>query len=330
MSARHLILALLPAVLLGIVCSHLYGELQRERERARTESALRSDLQTRVVQLDGRRAQLERELTRLRVGLQQPVALEAPRSVSPPPASAPAAGAAASSVETPFVQPGAAQLEWMRSPIARDLMRAHQRDWIRRSSGELFGLLDLSDEQAAQLVVLMAEAQTPPVELGPGTTDPGAFQNRMREQQRAGEAAIKELLGEEKYRTFREYQGSATERMQLAELQRLFEATPAPLDADQSAQLLAILAEERTRGPYAMRDTRILTDEDAQRLQQSYQEHELRVRERVAAVLTPEQLERFLAYQRMQDAMRQDTMGPNGVVAQGGVMFSAFGVQSSE
>ena len=59
MSPRTIIVALLPSALLGILCAHLYAEVQRERERVRTESALRSELEGRLAALDAR-AQLER------------------------------------------------------------------------------------------------------------------------------------------------------------------------------------------------------------------------------------------------------------------------------
>jgi hypothetical protein len=207
----------------------------------------------------------------------------------------------------------------MRSPIARDLQRSHQRDWIRRSSDDLFALLDLSPEQTEVLIALMADAQSPPFELGAaGAIDPEALHKKLREHQRESEAAIRELLGDEKFRTYQEYQGSAMERMQVAELKRLFEATPTPLRAEQSDQLLAVFREERERAPTP-------TPWSDRSGPAPAEEQQLRIRERVGALLTPEQLDRFMAYQQMQDAMRQEAMVPYAG-AGGGIVLSTSGV----
>ncbi|HSC05849.1 MAG TPA: hypothetical protein VLD59_03390 [Steroidobacteraceae bacterium] len=338
MSPRIVIIALLPSALLGILCAHLYAEVQRERERVRTESALRSGLQARLATLDGTRAQLERR----QLGQVHDRANEQDPQRSPPGAASATIylppthvePATASDVVDP--RPSAAQLEWMRSPIARDLTRAHQREWLRRSNEELFDLLDLSPEQADSLIALMADGQIPPFEFGSsGVLDPAAIeemQNKMREQQRDTNRAIRELLGEEKYRAYTDYQGSAMERMQVAELSRLFEATPTPLGAEQAKQILAAFIEERTTVPQEWMGERVRpTPEDLQRYQQAFEERELRVRERIAALLTPEQLERYTSYQQMQDAMRQDAGLAGGVVGvRGGVMFSSSAVSSPE
>jgi hypothetical protein len=336
MSPRIVILALLPSALLGILCAHLYAEVQRERQRARTESALRSELQGRLARVDGTRAQLERQLGQVRDQGNVPGAQRSPpRAASalgnPPPTRV--EPATASDVVDPRVS--AAQVEWMRSPIARDLMRSHQREWMRRSNGELFELLDLSPEQADSLVALMADAQIPPFEYGsPGGPDAAALeemQNKMREQQRKTEQAIRELLGEERYRAYTDYQASAVERMQVAELRRLFEATPTPLGTEQSRQILAAFIEERTTVPQDWYERVHPTPEELQRYQHAFEEQQLRVRERIAALLTPEQLERYRTYQQMQDAMRQDAGLEGGVVGvRGGVMFSSSAVSSPE
>jgi hypothetical protein len=100
---------------------------------------------------------------------------------------------------------------------------------------------------------------------------------------------------------------------------------------EQSKQILAAFIEERTTVPQEWMGERVRpTDEDLQRYQRAFEEHQLRVREWIAALLTPEQLERYTSYQQMQDAMRQDA-GREGVVGvQGGVMFSSSAVSGPE
>ena len=334
MSRQTVIIALLPTLLLGFVCAYLYSELQRERELARTQNELRSDLQERIAVLDATRSQLEHELVRLRAASNGPAPNGVPRLGNAPDAIP----AETTSMTMPEVvgQPmglSAAQREWMTSPIARDLMRSHQRDWIRRSNEDLFALLELSPEEAEALIALMADAQTPGIELG--TTrpiDPATLENmrnKMDEQRRKTDEAIREMLGEEKYRKYQDYRNSETERIQIAELQRLFEATPTPLRAEQSAQLLAALIEERgTAAPWTRGPT-MPTAEEVQRYQQWAQDYQLRVEERIASLLSPEQLERYNAFRRMQAAMRSDGIA-GGVAIQGGVAFSSSAVAIPE
>jgi hypothetical protein len=334
MSHRTVIIALLPTLLLGFVCAYLYSELQGERERARTESALRSDLQGRVANLDATRAQLERKLASLRMPSDETGLTEAPRVPRSPDATAPPARVVEmSDANGMAVGPSTAQLEWMKSPIARDLMRSHQREWIRRSSDDLFTLLDLSPGQTEALIALMADAQSPGFELGAsGRIDPVTFENvrnKVEDQRRQTDQAIRELLGEEKYRTYQDYRNTEMERTQVSELRRLFETTATPLRGEQSAQLLAALIEERTTAPPWTRDQAAPTEDETQRYQQWSEEYQLRVQERIASLLSPEQLERYNAFRRMQEAMRTDAIS-GGVAIQGGIAFSSSAVAVPE
>jgi hypothetical protein len=228
----------------------------------------------------------------------------------------------------------AAQLEWMQSPIARDLMSSHQRDWVRRSSEDLFTLLELSPEQTEALIALMVDPQTAPFDgFTPGTSiDPATLEsvrNKVQEQRRKADESIKELLGEEKYRTYQDYRNTEMERAQLAELRRLFETTPTPLRAEQSAELLAALIEERTTVPHWTRKPYTPTEEELQDYQQWAEDYQLRVQERIASLLSHEQLERYNAFQRMQAAMRHEQVS-EGVVIQDGIAFSTSAVAIPE
>jgi hypothetical protein len=53
------------------------------------------------------------------------------------------------------------------------------------------------------------------------------------------------------------------------------------------------------------------------------------VQERIVSLLSPEQLERYNAYRRMQDAMRGDAIS-GGVAIQGGIAFSSSAVAVPE
>ena len=110
----------------------------------------------------------------------------------------------------------------------------------------------------------------------------------------------------------------------MDDIRRLFDTTPAPLAADQAAQLLAALVEERERAPPPKFDPNARSTDFMETYKQWADDHTARVRERAASVLTPEQFERFSEYQDLQDAMRREGM------SQGGMAFSVVEAQKAE
>jgi len=225
----------------------------------------------------------------------------------------------------PLPQSSAAATEWIRNPIARDMMRSHQREWLQKSSAELLETLDLSPKQAERYIELLADGQSASFDLAQQNGgDPAAIERAINDRQRDTDAALKALLGEEKFRTHEQYQRSAGERVQVDDIRRLFETTPAPLAADQTAQILTALVEERERVPPPTFDPNTRPADFMDSYEQWADDHTARVRERVASVLTPEQFERFSEYQDMQHAMRRDDM------SQGGVAFSVVDAQKAD
>jgi len=114
------------------------------------------------------------------------------------------------------------------------------------------------------------------------------------------------------------------ERVQVDDIRRLFETTPAPLAADQATQLLAALVEEREHAPPPKLDPNAPPTDFMDRYKQWTADQTARVRERVASVLTPEQFQRFGEYQDLQDAMRSDG------TSQGGIAFPVVEAQKAD
>src|SRR5882672_2182611 len=274
MKARALILPLIPTVGLGIACAYLYDQVRDGRERPRVETEVRRAQDARIEMLESTRARLEQEIERLHASLDE--------SSRGKPSLVPPAVAAAVGVNAgPLPQPSAAALEWMRNPIARDMMRSQQREWVQKSNAELLERLDLSREQAKRFIELLVDGQNASLELAQQNSgDPAATERVINDRQRETDAALRTLLGEEKFRTHKEYQRSAAERVQVDDIRRLFETTPAPLAADQATQLLAALVEEREHAPPPKLDPNAPPTDFMDRYKQWTADHTARVRER--------------------------------------------------
>ncbi len=316
MKARALILPLIPTVGLAFACAYLYDQVRDERDRARVETQLRLGQDARIQALENTRTHLEQEVERLHASLAESSSGEPRKAVQQAAASNEAAAvAAAVGVNAePLPQPSVVGLEWMSNPIARDMMRSHQREWLQKSSAELLDTLDLSPEQAERFIDLLVDGQSARFDLAQqDSSDPVAIEHVINDRQRETDAALMALLGEEKFRTYEEYQRSAGERVQVDEVRRLFETTPAPLAADQAAQLLTALVEERERVPPPMSDPNARSTDFMDMHKQWADDHTARVRERVASVLSPEQFKRFSEYQDLQDAMRTGGMNQDEI-----------------
>jgi hypothetical protein len=328
--SRSSLFALTSIGITVLLATMLVDQIRDGRDRARVETELRREQEARIKELESTRARLEQEMDRLHASLDEssrdkPSLVPGRTAQQAAASNEPAAVAAAVGVNAgPVPQSSAADPEWMSNPIAHDMMRSHQREWLQKSSAELLETLDLSPEQAERYIELLVDGQGAvdgqSASFDHVQQDSGLINDRQRET----DAALMALLGEEKFRTHEEYQRSAEERVQVDDIRRLFDTTPAPLAADQAAQLLAALVEERERAPPPKLDANAQSTDFMETYNQWADDHTARVRERAASVLTPEQFERFSEYQDLQDAMRRDDM------SRGGMAFSVVEAQRAE
>src|SRR6185436_5869889 len=77
----------------------------------------------------------------------------------------------------------------------------------------------------------------------------------IKEQEKGVQAKLKQLLGDERYGRYEDYQKSVTARMMVNSLRQQMDESPTPLRDEQSAQLLAIMREEKARVPPVIRNT---------------------------------------------------------------------------
>ena len=189
----------------------------------------------------------------------------------------------------------------------RDLLRARQRVSLGYSHPDLPAMLQISKEQARQLLDLLADqqvrAQAATDPLGPGPADPAAVQEFMentQERQRANDAEIAALLGDGKFQEWKEYEQSGMARFHVQRLQQVL-PPEARLRSDQLRPLVTAIAREQRQ----MFDETALTipqnevPDDAwqSRMRESHMQRMSATHQRIldasASILSSQQLESF-------------------------------------
>ncbi len=214
----------------------------------------------------------------------------------------------------------------LQHPEYRDLLRARHRLSLSFSHPDLPELLQISKEQAGQLVDLLADQQVREQAerqpMWPGRGDAAAVQaflERSLERQRAKEAELVALLGTSKFREWQEYEQSAMARFQVEQLKQILPAEAA-LRADQLRPLVQAIArvqrqvfEERARDLAPG----MVSDEERHRRMQLSPLHPTsgmhqRIIDAAASILTPTQLEYFSSLLPKHDGQSQGVifLGP--------------------
>ncbi len=207
----------------------------------------------------------------------------------------------------------------LQHPEYRDLLRARHRLSLSSSHPDLPELLQISKEQAGQLLDLLADQQVREQAerqpMWPGHGDAAAVQaflERSLERQRAKEAELVALLGTSKFREWQEYEQSVMARIQVQQLKQILPAEAA-LRADQLRPLVQAIArvqrqvfEERARDLAPGR----VSDEERHRRMQLSPLHPMsgmhqRIIDAAASILTPTQLEYFSSLLPKHDGQSQ-------------------------
>jgi hypothetical protein len=171
----------------------------------------------------------------------------------------------------------------------------------------LAALLQISKEQADQLLDLLAEQQLREQAAGrpmpSDHADPEAMQRyiqKVHETQRANEAEIAALLGPQKFQEWKDYEQNAMARFQVQHLQQML-PPDARLQPDQRRLLVSAIGREQ-RQLHEERARQIppngVPDEAWQRRMQETQAKQMasmneRLLNRATSILSPAQLQQF-------------------------------------
>ena len=202
----------------------------------------------------------------------------------------------------------------MNDPAMKEMIRSQQKTMMKSMYGGLFKELNLSAEQQKQFSDLLLDSQMSVVESagdlskGEGEARTNAV-NAIAEKQKATQAQIKALLGDENYAKYEDYQKTVQDRMVLSQFQQQAAGTETALRDEQMQGLIALIKEERARTSPVIDDDPSKTAENLQKVfnselfekQMQWQEDlNKRVLSRAGGLLTPEQLKEYAEFQESQ------------------------------
>ncbi len=199
-------------------------------------------------------------------------------------------------------------VEMMKDPDARKAMHSQQRMALAMFNGDLAKELGLTPEETEKVMDLLADRQLDSMDkmfVG-GKSKPEAAQQTVTDYQ----AKIKEVIGEQRMKTFDEYERSAGDRMQMGQLQQSLTAAGMALDDPQKQGLMGIMKDERVKTPPGPLDpgnkdvaAALKAMETGEGLDQAFEKQRQfndRVLARARDVLSPDQMVGLEAAQKQQ------------------------------
>jgi hypothetical protein len=265
---------------------------------------------TKEKESSARVQELEKEVRTLNAGLQaSEYELNRARAsqVASQASMAPGASAAPPGSRQPQTESGGGMgkvlANMMKDPEMRKAMEQQQKMGMDMIYSSLFKELQLSPDQEKKFREMLLQQQMDNVAqagamFGGEGADRTKVAKEIAEKNQKNQEQIKELLGDEKYAQFQDYNLTLPERMMLDQLGKQTDISP-----EQNQQLLAIFKEEKknvqiNRGTPAADPTKdwqqlLQTGEAAEQMFAQQEEANNRVLERAGQVLTPEQLEKF-------------------------------------
>lgn len=224
----------------------------------------------------------------------------------------------------PKENPLKAMAAMMDNPAMKDLMVAQQKAQLDLFFKGLYEKLNLSPEELEHFKGLLTELQMVNVESGMklmsgDLTGPEreALFKKIKEDQEAGKARIKEFLNDESdYAYYEFYSTTLNERMTTSGLNKTLAEKGIPLDAGQEESLVQLMYDERQKIDYEFDyndqnniDPTTLTAESVTRFLAQQDQLQGNVAASAATLLTPEQQEIFAQSQQQMRAMQE--MGLN-------------------
>lgn len=200
--------------------------------------------------------------------------------------------------------------DMMKDPEMRKVMAQQQQMALNMMYAPMYKKLGLTEEETEELKKLLLEQQMSHIEqstalMDQGITNKTAIAEKLATEKAARDEQIKALLGEDRFTEYEDYTQTMGERMMLNQQMNLPE--------EKMEQLLSIMAEEKR----AIQAFPQAPPDPAQNLDRMMQEGFLEqhltaqegvnahVYERARAILTPEQLETFEAFQKNQLNMQR-------------------------
>ncbi len=143
--------------------------------------------------------------------------------------------------------------QMMSDPRMQEMIQAQHKTMIEKMYGPFFKELGLKPEEIEAVMNVLLDSQAPDIKkamtLLNGTEEEKKRNaQEMSDQHRQAEEKIKQLLGEEKYSKYQEYQKSLPSRMSVDQFKQELVARNLSLTEAQEKQLLQAVQEESQKG----------------------------------------------------------------------------------
>ena len=278
-----------------------------------------TDHTLKVAELEVKLQQATEEIAKLKAEL-----LAKPKPI---PTNAPGRPSSAGALTTAGGAPGnasgpgepSAMEKMFKDPKMRDMMKAQQGMQIEMQYAKLIGKLSLSDVEATHFKKLLGDRLSDKTDMGFKMMDSKmtkeqrkAVSDEYDSKQKASDDAIQQFLNDDNdYASFKHWEDTEPERMQMMMGRGAFDAVSAPLSAEQEEQLIDLMAKVRKspsdipdwNNPKNIDPSR-MTDEFAKRAMVLLDQQQKSVHEGAAGFLSPPQLD---ALKKFQDQMRTMT-----------------------
>ena len=212
-----------------------------------------------------------------------------------------------------------AMAKMFQDPKMRDMVKAQQGMQIEMQYAKLIGKLSLDDTEASHFKKLLSDRLSAKTDMGFKMMDPSMTAELRKKvsaeydaQTKANDAAIKQFLNDDNdFNTFKHWEDTEPERMQMMMGRGAFDAVSAPLSAEQEEQLIDLMAKVR-KSPSDIPDWNNpknidpskMTDDFAKRAMVLLDQQQKSVHEGAAGFLSPPQLD---GLKKFQDQMRTMT-----------------------
>jgi hypothetical protein len=208
----------------------------------------------------------------------------------------------------------------LSDPAMKDMIKANSRMQIESMYRDVFDLLELDENQRANLEKILADRTNAQFEIGMSFMNGGAMTDaerkakgeEMKKAMTESEERLKAELGEEKFAMFKRYEESQGERMQLKTFSGMLREQSLELSEAAESELMTAMFEERKNfkfdndlGRPDQTDFSKFNDASISRFTEQSAELRGKILSRARNILTSDQIEVFQKAQDQQANMEQ-------------------------
>ncbi len=219
-----------------------------------------------------------------------------------------------------------------KDPDMKQMIKAQQKTalgpMIDKMYGDVYKQLNLTPEQSAQLKDLLQKKMMTASELGismlDGSLDASQradLTKQLKTETDAADAQIKELLGENGYKDFKQYEGTLGDRLAVGQFRDQVAGTSAALSPALETQLIDALQQERASFKWTTDPARynsanpgdpdlaeLLTEDRLNKLAEEQTRFNQQFLTRARTILSPEQFAEYEKFQENQTRMQISAM----------------------